>query len=490
MFWEEEFYDMFLRRWNQHDLRHVGDTMETLKLFTDCIEVLNMSGDEFCNDNAKILLALRHVRRLIVRNLVPQAPSWDIMTRLVKENCHLSELVFSEVKFSNSEFGSLCTMITTTVEKALDICRITTLDFVKVVIEPEGYRRLVALVGEMPQLIQLSLTSSSTKFYNKLLVDAALRVPTLERLFLINYFGDGAFNGLAELRKPLPLRYLGSGNINVSFKTLRAICRASMNVVLNLERLDLDSNTRINDPAIYTLAPMLASPVVGLATRLTHLDLSSCKFGLVGVTYLLLALGQNNTVKHLNLADNRFGVGFGDVLANFLLVKSSIKDLNIFKVELELSGVSDALLTALESNLTLTSLSLGANGLQDRGATTILKALVKRAHLKPFKSIDLSSNGITVGGLKLIADIFDSIMSANVTHAHAAGRYGVDVSCTKRQRVEDSDNIHRPSSADIVLFKKLRLVYNNFNVIGEAGRECELLLESIRRYVGHVKLNA
>ncbi|KAI9912781.1 hypothetical protein PsorP6_005107 [Peronosclerospora sorghi] len=195
-------------------------------------------------------------------------------------------------------------------------------------IQPEGYRMLVAL---------LSVAESIEDFDKKLLVDAALRVPTLERLFLVEVdLDDNAFDGLAEIRKPLALRHLRLQKNNVSLKTLGAICRASSDGVLNLERLDLDMNNEIRDPAIHALAPMLDSPVAGSATRLTRLDLKACNFGLEGVTCLLLALGHNKTVKHLDLSNNRFGDGFGDVLAHFLEVNSSITYLDIDNVQLEL----------------------------------------------------------------------------------------------------------------------------------------------------------
>ncbi|KAI9895493.1 hypothetical protein PsorP6_018782 [Peronosclerospora sorghi] len=166
---------------------------------------------------------------------------------------------------------------------------------------------------------------------------------------------------------------------------------------------------------------MLASRVDGLTTRLIRLNLESCNFGLEGATCLLLALGRNKTVKHLNLSYNHFGVGFGDILARFLLVNSSISDLKIGGVEHELSE---------------------GNELQDRGATAILEALVKRAQLKPFNLVNLRFNQITLDGLARIADIFDSSIDANVTHAHVDSnneRNEMNGSCRKCQRVENYD---------------------------------------------------
>ncbi|KAI9915943.1 hypothetical protein PsorP6_007549 [Peronosclerospora sorghi] len=450
--------------------------MENLKLFIDCTEVLNLSVDDICNDNADILLVLRHLRRLNVHRLDTQTTSWDI--------------IFSGGSFSDSVFGHLCTLITTTVKNGLDTCRITTLDLAYVQIQPEGYRMLVAMVREMPQLLQLSVTDCIGVLGKKLLVDAALRVTTLERLLIRSNLDDNAFDGLAEIRQPLALRDLRLENTNVWRKTLGAICRASIYGVLNLERLDLDSNTLIHDQAIHALAPMLASRVDGLTTRLIRLNLESSNFCLEVATCLLLALGHNKTVKHLNLSYNHFGVGFGDVLARFPLVNSSISDLNIGGVELELSGVFVGLLTALESNFTLTSLSIEGNELQDRGATAIFEALVKRAQFKPFKLVELRFNQITLDGLARIADIFDRSIDANVTHAHVDSnneRNEVNGSCRKRQRFENYDNSHRPSSANIVLVEELRLVKNSFPANGRLLLTYAVMINSIRRHVGNVE---
>ncbi|KAI9913279.1 hypothetical protein PsorP6_005249 [Peronosclerospora sorghi] len=229
---------------------------------------------------------------------------------------------------------------------------------------------------------------------------------------------------------------------------------------------------------------MLASRVDGLTTRLTRLNLESWNFGLEGATCLLLALRRNKTVKHLNLFYNHFGIGFGDFLAHFLLVNSSISDLSIGGVKLELSGVSVGLLTALESNFTLTSLSLEVNNLRDHGATAIFEALVKRAQLKPFKLVDLRSNRITLDGLARIADIFVSSIDANVTHAHVDSN---NDAMKKRQRVENYDNSHRPSSANIVLVEELRLDGNNFPANRRLLFQYAMLIKSIRRHVGHVE---
>ncbi|KAI9921375.1 hypothetical protein PsorP6_002366 [Peronosclerospora sorghi] len=224
---------------------------------------------------------------------------------------------------------------------------------------------------------------------------------------------------------------------------------------------------------------MLDSQVDGLTTWLIRLNLESCNFGLEGATCLLLALGRNKTVKHLNFSYNHFGVGFGDVL-----------DLNIGGVKLELSGVSVGLLTALESHFTLTSLSIEENELQDRGATAIFEALVKRAQLKPFKLVDSRFNQITLDGFARIADIFDRSIDANVTHAHVDSnneRNEVNGSSRKRQRFENYDNSHRPSSANIVLVEELRLVKNIFPANGRFLLTYAVLINSIRRHVGHVE---
>ncbi|KAI9895495.1 hypothetical protein PsorP6_018783 [Peronosclerospora sorghi] len=145
---------MMLRRRDQQHVGNVGEMMENLKLFIDCIEVLNLSVDDIYNDNADILLALRHLRRLNV-----------------------------QFKYANHFLVYNVT--------------ITTLDLAYVQIKPEGYRMLVAMVREMPHLLQLSVTDFIGVFGKKLLVDSALRVPTLERILIRSNLDDNAFDGLA-----------------------------------------------------------------------------------------------------------------------------------------------------------------------------------------------------------------------------------------------------------------------------------------------------
>ncbi|KAI9921374.1 hypothetical protein PsorP6_002367 [Peronosclerospora sorghi] len=151
------------------------------------------------------------------------------MSRVLKENCHLTELRFSGGSFSDSVFGHLCTLITTTVKNGLDTCRITKLDLAYVQIQPEGYRMLVAMVREMPQLLQLCVTDC---------IETARRCstscPDAGATLIRSNLDDNAFDRLAEIRQPLALRDLRLENTNVWRKTLGAICRASTYGVLNL----------------------------------------------------------------------------------------------------------------------------------------------------------------------------------------------------------------------------------------------------------------
>lgn len=130
-------------------------------------------------------------------------------------------------------------------------------------IRPEGFRQLVSLVAEMKQLAQLRVSNTITDFETKLLIDAALCAPKLQRLFLEhNELEVDAFLGLSKMRKPLALRHLRLSDNDVSPITLGAICSASMDGVLNLERLELTNNVQIGDAGIHALTPMLASPVL------------------------------------------------------------------------------------------------------------------------------------------------------------------------------------------------------------------------------------
>ncbi|OWZ24861.1 hypothetical protein PHMEG_00043 [Phytophthora megakarya] len=204
----------------------------------------------------------------------------------VVEVLKVHELGFFHGKLSDKQLAQIRNMLARpmpTLDKGMKANRVTTLELVSVKIRPEGFRQLVGLVTEMPQLTQLRLCSTIADFDTQLLIDAAFRAPKLERLFLEhNDLEDDAFIGLSKMQKPLAIRHLRLSDNDLSSITVGAICGASMDGVLNLERLELTNNV------------------------------------LIGATNLLLALGHNKTVKHLNIAQNFFDVGFGDVLADFL----------------------------------------------------------------------------------------------------------------------------------------------------------------------------
>ncbi|RLN74935.1 hypothetical protein BBJ28_00021882, partial [Nothophytophthora sp. Chile5] len=262
VFWEQQFR-MLLRLRTPLDTSSTTDTLkESMDLFVDAVEVLKVHGREVCEDNVELLLALRRLRRLEVHHPEQHNTCWVSMKRLMQSHPSLTELGFFHGKLSDAQL----LQIRQTLTEPSAPTNVTTLEFVSVKIRPEGYRHLVALVSEMPRLEQLRLSNTVTDFDTNLLVDAALRGPKLQRLFVEhNELGDEAFAGLSKMRTPLALRHLRLSDNAVSATTLGAICSASMDGVLNLENLELANNLRIGDPGIHALTPMLASPSAGPA---------------------------------------------------------------------------------------------------------------------------------------------------------------------------------------------------------------------------------
>ncbi|KAF4139434.1 Leucine Rich repeat [Phytophthora infestans] len=488
VFWEHQFRSLLKLR---TPLKPAVDVLtENQKLFVDVVEVLKVHGREVCQDNLKLVLALQQLRRLEVHHPEQQNTCWKTMGTLIQEHPYLEELGFFHGKLSDNQIAQVRNTLvkpSPTLDEQLETSRITTLELVSVKIRSEGFRQLVGLVTDMTHLTQLRLSNTITDFDTKL----AFRAPMLQCLFLEhNELEDDAFIGLSKLRKSLALRHLHLNDNDVSSATVRAICSASMDGVLNLQRLELANNVQIGDPGIHALTPMLASPDTEPTTVLTHLDVRGCNFGLEGATNLLLALSQNKTVNHLNIAQNFLDVGFGDVLADFLFANECVTHLQANGVGLGLAGVSARLLTALERNTTLTSLSMGANRLRNDGAAAILRALVKRAQTKSFTLVDLSGNLLTLSGLATIAGILGSSTSDTKIDSDKSRNDRIDgqenvCKTWKRRRTDTSS----PRNSNSKRIEELCLLNNDFMGKGEYVGDSSALIKSIRRCVGHFKSN-
>ncbi|KAG7400278.1 hypothetical protein PHYBOEH_006415 [Phytophthora boehmeriae] len=505
MFWEHQFRTLLKLRTPLQSPRPIDVLTDYGDLFVDVVEVLKVHGREVCGDNVELLLRLRRLRRLEVHHPEQQSTCWESM-KMLMQHPHLSEVGYFHGKLSNEQLALIRrtlaqpepTLDKYLVDAELKNCsRITTLELVSVKIRPEGYRQLVAVVGEMKELVQLRLSNTITDFDTKLLVDAALRGPKLQRLFLEhNELEDDAFAGLVKMQTPLAVRHLRLTDNAVSPITLGAICRASMDGVLNLERLELTSNVDIGDPGIHALTPMLASPSVDTVAGLTHLDVRGCSFGIEAATNLLLALGDNKRLAHLNIAQNFLDVGFGDVLADFLSKNEAVTSLQANDVGLGLVGVSPRLLIALQSNITLTSLSFGANRLRDYGAAALLRAIVKRAQIKPFRLVDLSGNLLTQSGLGMIADALKP-SADNTTHRRKTmlenGSYDEMAQHHRKRQRTSSTQSHQnslsPRQPTDKAIQELCLLNNDFVGESECSDDTPTLIESIREHVGHLISN-
>ncbi|CEG49166.1 Leucine-rich repeat, ribonuclease inhibitor subtype [Plasmopara halstedii] len=493
VFWEHQFRTLLKLRTPPNKAVHGDILIKYQRLFVDVVEVLKVHGREICEYNVKLILALRQLRRLEVHHPEQQTTCWRSLTTVMRNCSRLAEVCFFHGKLSVDQIIQIRnTLMRPNLAGKLECSRIATLELISVKIRLEGFRQLLKVIADIPHLTQLRLSNTIATFDTKLLIDAAFRASGLQRLFLEhNELEDDAFIGLSKVRNTLPLRHLRLSDNDLSSITARAICSASMDGVMNLERLELANNVQIGDSGIHALTPMLASPGVGPAAVLIHLDVRGCNFGLEGATNLMLALSQNRTVKYLNIAQNFLDTGFGDVLADFLITNESVTQLQANDVGLGLAGVSARLLTALETNTTLISLSMGANRLRNAGAAAILRSLVKRARTKPFTLVDLSGNLLTFRGLEMIADILKAAGRNNAVHTTSP----------KKNRTNDQDVFrkrHRTSSIDansnllcnyskpIEEFCLLNNIFikNDENVGGSAT-----LVDSIRRFVGQLKSN-
>ncbi|KAF1794927.1 Leucine-rich repeat domain, L domain-like [Phytophthora cactorum] len=179
VFWEHQFRTLLKLRTPLEIAGPVDVLVECQKLFADVVEVLKVHGREVCEDNVNLILAF------------DSCGDWRCTTQSSKIHPqHVSE--------AKPDVG-----------QEAGYLRIMTLELVSVKIHHEGFRQLVGLVTDMPQLIQLRLSNTITDFDTKLLIDAAFHAPMLQRLFLEhNELEDDAFIGLFKIRKPLALRHL------------------------------------------------------------------------------------------------------------------------------------------------------------------------------------------------------------------------------------------------------------------------------------------
>lgn len=465
-------------------------------LFADVVRALRVHGREVRALNASLITSLRRLRRLEVHHPEQQRTCWPSLLGLLTAIPTLRELGFFHGKLTDVQLAqvrrTLCDERTS----------VTAVELVSVRIRPKGFREIVALVSEFKSLEQLRLTSSITDMNTRALVDAAVRAPNLKTLALEhNDLEDDSFQGLAAVLRPIALRHLRLGNNALAASTLGAISNASLDGFLCLERLELTNNTEVCDAGVHALTPMLASGHgdISLLAGLQHLDLRNCEFGLEGAMNLLLALGANQSLTHLNISQNFFGTSFGDILADFLLTNDTVRALHADYVGLTDRGCTKRLCMALRQNCTLEVVSLAANRLRDAGACAVLQPIVERGREKPFLRVDLGGNLLTRSGLEDMARIFErgGSSSGSVNEDDEKGRPSGD-GRRKRRRL-DSDSKHgiRPSTShsprtycsedDVVgpngVIEELSLLNNDF-----AGDSADALA-ILRAHVGHVSSN-
>lgn len=438
-------------------------------LFAGVVLTLKVHGRELRETNTPLILSLYRLRRLEVHHPEQQKTNWPSLLQLVTDLPSLRELGFFHGKLTDVQLEQIRGTLTTTGTK------ISTFELVSVKIRPKGFRELVALVTEFEGLEQLRLTNTITDMDTQTLLDAAFRASNLNSVALEhNDLEDDAFQGLSTIQHPIALRQLRLGNNALTAPTLAAICNASLDGNLCLERLEITNNTEIRDSGIHALTPMLAS--AGSVAGLVHLDVRNCEFGLEGVMNLLLALRENRTLEHLNVSQNFFGTSFGDILADFLLSNESVTTLQADYVGLTDRGCTKRLCSAMRQNRALVSLSLGANRLRDSGASTLLRPLVERGSVKPFTLLDLSGNLLTVSGLEEMATILES----STVEPESRDR--------KRRRIDIETDAHRSTTTsqkttDKVIHE-LNLLENDF-----AG-DLDAPLATLRKFVDCVRTSS
>lgn len=383
-----------------------ADNQTETHLFADVVRSLRVHGREVRALNMPLITALRQLRRLEVHHPEQQRTCWSSLLGLLTAIPTLRELGFFHGKLSDVQ---LAQVRRTLCEEATSV---TGVELVSVKIRPKGFREIVALVSEFKPLEHLRLTSSVSDMDTRALVDAAVRAPSLKTLALEhNDLEDDTFQGLAAVLQPISLRQLRLGNNALTASTLGAISNASLDGFLCLERLEMTNNTEVCDAGVHALTPMLASGHIDDAqlNGLQHLDLRNCEFGLEGAMNLLLALGANRSLTHLNISQNFFGTSFGDILADFLLTNDTVRELHADYVGLTERGCTERLRMALRQNETLEIVSLAANRLRDAGACALLQPIVERGRKKPFARVDLGGNLLTQSGLDGMARIVERV---------------------------------------------------------------------------------
>lgn len=178
VFWEYQFRSFFKLRTPLRPQESMDILVDYQKLFVDVVEVLKVHGREVCEDNVKLLLALRQLRRLEIHHPEQQQTCWKTMKYLLQGHRQLTELGFFHGKLSDTQIAHIRTTLVKpapTLETSPDTRKLTTLELVSVKIRPEGYRQLVRLVTDMPHLLQLRLSNSISDFDTKLIIDAAFR---------------------------------------------------------------------------------------------------------------------------------------------------------------------------------------------------------------------------------------------------------------------------------------------------------------------------
>ncbi|TMW60598.1 hypothetical protein Poli38472_000640 [Pythium oligandrum] len=490
VFWEHEFRS-YLRAPSGGRVRPDGEwepeRRPDLTLFEDVVETLKVNARELVPRNVAWMLRLPRFRRLELHHPTEQqqANGWLMcLVSFLTQASTLEELGFFHGRVTRTVLEDLMQVL---LKRESGVTPIRKLELVSVKLkEASTHRQLVTLFTRCTQLERVRISSTIADFDNRCLVDTFFHSSQLVQLsiehndleddafldFLRERFTNTSSHGVGQAAT---IRHLRLGNNALSVLTIQALCGATLDGFLALERLELRNNMEIGDAGVHALAPMLST-----ASTLTHLDLRNCHFGLEGALTLLTALGSNQTLRSLDLSQNFFGSSFGDLLGDFLWTNTTLERLHINYVGLGHSGCTDALLRALQANTSLVVLSVGANRLRDHGATVLFRAIVRRSQQKPFEAVDLGGNLLTVEAMEACGKVLED---ARREEAEKDGIHG-----NKRSRVKgtytiqsDEDEENQPR-----LIQELSVLNND---LASDRDRATRALDQLRRYVKQLHSN-
>ncbi|DBA03262.1 TPA: hypothetical protein N0F65_011621 [Lagenidium giganteum] len=447
-------------------LEDTKSLMDRMPLFVDVVEELKIHGRETMPSTIDMILQLKRLRRIEVHHPEQHRTCWQSVVKLIQNLASLRELCFFHGKLTDSELKqvrqALIARATPSNNNGAMLAPITTLEFVSVKIRARGHRELTNLLRDYKCLVHFRATNCLADFENAVLMDAAVQAPSLQRLCVEHNELEDDDELLAALvqassdsGRSIAWKCLQLGHNSFGSQFLGAINQASCARRLDLERLEVLHNPDVGDAGIRALTPMLS-----METTLRYIDVRNCGMGLDGAQELLRVLKDNTTLRYLDIGQNYLGNAAGDVLGDFLIANATVESFFANYIGLGPAGCTPRLQQGLETNQTLSRISLGANRLRDGGCSLLFRALVTRSRAKQYDAIDLSGNLLTMKGLTAMADILAEASSASS-----------DSLPTKRRRLDLDATYTGSSGRAPTMIRELSVLNNDFQSCEAADNE-------------------